>query len=658
MLRIGDDRSDSDREYEPEFDTDEAEDEGSPQPSGSHISNHSARNPPRTSVRRIVRRSRTRYTNGSTTMPAYASSGGSDGSFETIASGSVPPRPSAGRAPHPPAKSKLRFTNGALPFPSYPIWRLTSLPDPTSVALELLDCWAIVIPPPASPHIMGFLRRNSGKLGRGKTIGTEDDPLRHAKTLTKKADDNGSLRALLCLESALDENGLRQLVQTSQLPLEEIRLLRQQVASTPAPIKERAAEWSAAWPVAMRVMGGPVASSSSGTSTPGASGNAPPQSPSAIAASLIGSSSPRSAPFVDRKADCAYWSAARTNWVVRKLARCVLLAEDASRRGEVPIGVHVCPSILSTSTTVNAGSGLLGEGSQAVASTQAAGIPATFGGWDIDGVPLEGGEAIEVDAFDTRISQRNPIKHAVGNAIRKVAELRAYKRAPAASISSHFSDRVRVSSPITPLAAAHPHGDNMTPSRSSNAPFSSSGTSGSSPGQADAEALEQARPSSPSGSASSQTSMTSPSASLATLLNGQDYLLTSLTLFTTHEPCVYCCMSLVHSRVRNVIFLEASPGSGGCCGSLLPKGKRCDQGIDVAEGGPYALQEQRGLNHRYEVWKWRGGLDEIREEVARQRIQRATAATLVGQQPTPSSPIAEQNLDQLLDLSRWGALDP
>ncbi|KAN0060375.1 tRNA-specific adenosine deaminase subunit tad3 [Thecaphora frezii] len=83
--------------------------------------------------------------------------------------------------------------------------------------------------------------------------------------------------------------------------------------------------------------------------------------------------------------------------------------------------------------------------------------------------------------------------------------------------------------------------------------------------------------------------------------NGQDYLLTGLVLFTTHEPCVYCSMALVHSRVKAVYFLLPSPGRGGCCGAQLPGSAKCDAGDD---GGVYAIQEQRGLNHAFQVWRW------------------------------------------------------
>lgn len=34
--------------------------------------------------------------------------------------------------------------------------------------------------------------------------------------------------------------------------------------------------------------------------------------------------------------------------------------------------------------------------------------------------------------------------------------------------------------------------------------------------------------------------------------NGQNYLLTSRTLFITHEPCIACSMALLHSRVKEV----------------------------------------------------------------------------------------------------------
>jgi len=65
-------------------------------------------------------------------------------------------------------------------------------------------------------------------------------------------------------------------------------------------------------------------------------------------------------------------------------------------------------------------------------------------------------------------------------------------------------------------------------------------------------------------------------------------------------------MALVHSRVRAVYFLQPAPHAGGCCGAALSK--PCE---GMGDGGPYAVQEQSGLNHRFEVWRWMGDLQEL-----------------------------------------------
>ncbi|GAA6006657.1 Tad3p [Rhodotorula paludigena] len=65
------------------------------------------------------------------------------------------------------------------------------------------------------------------------------------------------------------------------------------------------------------------------------------------------------------------------------------------------------------------------------------------------------------------------------------------------------------------------------------------------------------------------------------------YLLTGLTVFLSHEPCLLCAMSLLHSRIKQLYYIKRAPGAGGC-GSL------------------YSVHEDGGLNHRFEVWEWDG----------------------------------------------------
>ncbi|KZP31457.1 cytidine deaminase-like protein [Athelia psychrophila] len=210
------------------------------------------------------------------------------------------------------------------------------------------------------------------------------------------------------------------------------------------------------------------------------------------------------------------WTRGRVRWAERAMRCAVRAADEGRRRGEVPVGVCV-PRPYEAGARKQAEEGSREEG------------------W--------------VSAHDTRVSAQHPLRHAVLNAVRAMADQHA---AEAVSLSA-------VASPSTSTSLANTSINGDVPAIPT-------------------DATEDATP------------------APATLPPSRGYLLTAHTLFTTHEPCVMCAMALLHSRVRQVFYLRPLPATGGLGGG--------------GEGGAVCVPGLRGVNHRFGVGVWRAAAAE------------------------------------------------
>ncbi|KAJ9097113.1 hypothetical protein QFC19_006888 [Naganishia cerealis] len=82
------------------------------------------------------------------------------------------------------------------------------------------------------------------------------------------------------------------------------------------------------------------------------------------------------------------------------------------------------------------------------------------------------------------------------------------------------------------------------------------------------------------------------------------YLCQNLLVYTSHEPCIMCCMALVHSRISKITYIKPVPSTGGL-------------------ESHYQLGDRPSLNWRFKIWKWIGE-EEMQKLESIDTVDRAT----------------------------------
>ena len=100
------------------------------------------------------------------------------------------------------------------------------------------------------------------------------------------------------------------------------------------------------------------------------------------------------------------------------------------------------------------------------------------------------------------------------------------------------------------------------------------------------------------------------------------YLCSGLDIYLTHEPCVMCCMALLHSRFEHVVFANRMQTTGGLCaeGSQLG-GEDMESGSGKGrEIEGYGLFWRPELNWKMLVWQWVDDEDMTKVEVEQKAL--------------------------------------
>ncbi|KAI4125646.1 MAG: hypothetical protein LQ338_004138 [Usnochroma carphineum] len=105
-------------------------------------------------------------------------------------------------------------------------------------------------------------------------------------------------------------------------------------------------------------------------------------------------------------------------------------------------------------------------------------------------------------------------------------------------------------------------------------------------------------------------------------VKGGGYLCVDMDIYITHEPCVMCCMAMLHSRFGRVVFVQRMTRTGGLCVEAEAgdnAGGVQGGGDGVGGGLGYGLFWRQELNWRFLAWQWEDEGDDdyqlVREDV-------------------------------------------
>lgn len=84
--------------------------------------------------------------------------------------------------------------------------------------------------------------------------------------------------------------------------------------------------------------------------------------------------------------------------------------------------------------------------------------------------------------------------------------------------------------------------------------------------------------------------------------NPDGYLCHGLEMYLTHEPCVMCSMSILHSRMGKVVFRHRMPLTGGLCAE--ERGHGIPGLVERGGGRGLGLFWRRELNWSLVAWEW------------------------------------------------------